>query len=328
MIYPWHQSAWQNIVAHWQNMHHAWLLVGKQGIGKTAFALHFAQALLCEKNSMTHEPCGQCASCHLFLQGNHPDFYTLSPEATEAESSNTRRLPQIKIDAIRAILEPLNQSSVRNGRRVVLINPAQNMNIQAANALLKILEEPPKSVIFILVVHNKDQVLPTIKSRCRLFVLSAPTHEEAIHYLNNLGVDNAQNLLAFHGGAPLFVGQPEIDQLREQLLNWLAQPRLLAALDYSALFDKQKLPLANLLDWLQKWLIDVSLVQQNISPRYYPHHFGSLKNIAVKTNPATLFALLNHIKCLHPYGFHSLNVKMQAESLLTEYLTALSKKAV
>ena len=105
MIYPWHETAWQQLTQHWQNQPNAWLFTGKAGTGKTAFARHFAQALLCETPSEQHQPCGQCSSCHLFLQGTHPDFYALQPEQPETEAGN-RKLLQIKIDAVRAIVYP------------------------------------------------------------------------------------------------------------------------------------------------------------------------------------------------------------------------------
>ena len=71
----------------------------------------------------------------------------------------------------------------------------------------------------------------------------------------------------------------------------------------------KKLPLAVLLDWLHKWLIDMSLATQSMPPLYYPHHASSLQRVAQKTNPATLFALIAQLNRLHPYGHHSLNVK-------------------
>lgn len=326
MIYPWHTNAWQQIIHHWHQQPNAWLLLGKPNTGKSAFAQHFAQALLCETPQASREPCGVCASCHLFASNSHPDFYTLQPDHSD-EHPHSRALFNIKIDAVRAILEPLTQSSMRGGHRVVLINPAESLNTQAANALLKILEEPPESVIFLLVAQHRDRLLATIKSRCRQLVLPSPSHQAALNFVQQQrNLVNAENLLAFHHHAPLFEHTPEQDKLRDELLHLLIEPRLLSILDYATEFDKSKLPLASLLNWLNKWLIDLALAQQNMAALYYPQFAGSLKQIATKTNPATLFRFQATLNTLAPYGHHSLNVRMQTESLLCEYLTFTQNK--
>ena len=166
MIYPWHQQQWRQIAEHWQNRPNAWLFTGRENTGKTEFARFTAQALLCETPKDNHEPCGTCTSCHLFAQKSHPDFYELTPEIPEGEAVG-RKLLQIKIDAVRGIVDGIHLTSVRGGLRVVLVHPAEGMNLQAANSLLKVLEEPPEHVVFLLVTHARDKLLPTIKSRCR-----------------------------------------------------------------------------------------------------------------------------------------------------------------
>ena len=325
MIYPWHESAWRQLAAQWGNRPNAWLLTGRRDTGKTAFARHLAQALLCEQPQAEHQPCGSCPSCHLFAQGSHPDYYELAPELP-AEGESARKLLQIKIDAVRAVLSPLLQSSVRGGLRVVLVQPAETMNTQAANALLKMLEEPPASVVFLLVTHNKDRLLPTIKSRCRPFLLPTPSAEEALGYLKTQNTPQAEALLAFHSGAPLFAAEPEQDAMREELCQLLAKPRLLAMLDYAAAFDKQKWPLAVFLDWLHKWLADIALAQQNLHPLYYPQHQAAIFQVASRTRGAALFQLVHTLNRLSPYGRHTLSVRMQVENLLTGYLAFWQNK--
>ena len=100
----------------------------------------------------------------------------------------------------------------------------------------------------------------------------------------------------------------------------MAAPRLLAVLDYAAAFDKQKQPLAVFLDWLQKWLLDIGLAQQNMPPLYYPASCEQSAAVAGRTTPAALFRLNGRLNELIPYGRHTLSVKMQLEYLLTEYL--------
>ena len=319
MIYPWHQNQWRQLAGHWENRPNAWLFTGKENTGKTAFARFVAQALLCESPREDHQPCGVCASCHLFLQNSHPDFYELTPEIPE-DGAVGRKLLQIKIDAVRDIVENIYLTAVRGGLRVVLVHPAESMNVQAANGLLKALEEPPQHVVFLMVTHARDKLLPTIKSRCRQMVLPAPSRDEALAYLRKEGVDDAESLLAFHSGAPLFAHTPEMDDLREELLTLLAAPRLLVIIDYAAAFDKHKQPLAVFIDWMQKWLLDVGLAQQQMPPLYYPDYAQALSQTASKTDPRRLFALTGRLNALSPYGYHTLSVKMQLEYLLTEYL--------
>lgn len=325
MIYPWQQTTWQQLAEHWPQQPHAWLLHGKAGTGKLAFAQHLAQALLCENPQPQHQPCGHCPSCHLFAQHSHPDLCTLTPEIPEGDNV-ARKLLQIKVDAVRAVLDFIHLSAHRGGQRVVLVHPAESMNTQAANALLKALEEPPPQMVFILVSHNKDALLPTIKSRCRALALPMPTQQQALAYLHAQDQADAEALLAFHGGAPLFADNPAQDDLRAQLLALLAQPRLLALLDYAALFDRQKLPLAILIDWLQKWLLDIGLAQHNRAPLYYPAWQAALNQLAGRTTALPLLALTERLNTLAPYGQHTLNVKMQAEDLLIDYLNFWQQK--
>lgn len=324
MIYPWHTSNWQQLVEHWHNQPNAWLFTGKAGTGKSVFARHVAQALLCEHPLADHAPCGECSSCHLFLQGTHPDFHLIEPE--EVDESNAKKLRQIKIDAVRNLMEGIHLTTVRGGRRIILINPAENMNVQAANALLKILEEPPEKVVFLLVGNSRDKLLPTIKSRCRQMVLTPPSHETALAYLQQQQLPNAADLLAFHSGAPLFSHTPSEDELREELIQLLAKPRLLSLLDYAQAFDKKKQPLATLLDWFQKWLIDVALAQQHLPPLYYPQYQNDIQHTATRTQASALFSLFNTLNHLSPYGQHTLSVKMQAESLFIDYLNFWQNK--
>ena len=159
-------------------------------------------------------------------------------------------------------------------------------------------------------------------------VLPPPSHSQALHYLRERGVAQAEALLAFHSGAPLFEHAPESDELRAELLRLLAAPRLLAILDYAAAFDRQKQPLAVFIGWMQKWLLDVGLAQQKMSPLYYPEYAAQSADTAARTEAAALFALAGRLNALSPYGYHTLSVRMQLEYLLTDYLEFWQNKRV
>lgn len=142
---------------------HAFLFVGASGIGKKQVALAMAQALICEKSVRA---CGVCSSCKRFAQGHHENFLQIKPEKN-----------QIKIDQSRGILDFLSLKAIR-GRRVIVIDDAESLNPQAANSLLKILEEPHEEVFFFLIAPGSVHVLSTIKSRTQVIHFKPLTIEE------------------------------------------------------------------------------------------------------------------------------------------------------
>ncbi|HEM7828030.1 TPA: DNA polymerase III subunit delta', partial [Burkholderia multivorans] len=196
MIYPWQTDDWnrlQQLRAQWP---HALLLHGQAGIGKLQFAQHLARGFLCESPQPNGEPCGTCAACTWFAQGNHPDYRIVLPEALAGEapgaaddakpadaddSGKKTRTPskEIKIEQVRALLDFCGVGSHRGGLRVVVLYPAEALNVAASNALLKTLEEPPPGVVFLLVSARIDRLLPTIVSRCRQWPMSVPAPEAA-----------------------------------------------------------------------------------------------------------------------------------------------------
>ncbi len=193
MIYPWQTDDWgrlQQLRAAWP---HALLLHGQAGIGKLRFAQHLAQGLLCEAPQHDGQPCGTCPACTWFVQGNHPDYRIVLPEAlaaeagfataadekpenADAEDGKKTRAPskEIKIEQVRALLDFCGVGSHRGGLRVVVLYPAEGLNVAAANALLKTLEEPPAGVVFLMVSARIDRLLPTIISRCRQWPMTLP----------------------------------------------------------------------------------------------------------------------------------------------------------
>ena len=156
-----HNESWSRLNARRVRLPHAMLFVGQKSIGKRALAQAFAESLLCEQPQSDQIACGTCPSCLWLSQGNHPDFRLIQPEALaegdeqgEGEGKvDSKKKPsqQITIDQIRGLDDFLHVGTHRHGLRVILIHPAEAMNRSTANSLLKSLEEPAPSTLFILV---------------------------------------------------------------------------------------------------------------------------------------------------------------------------------
>src|SRR5262245_41520568 len=197
-IYKWNEPIWQGLVERIDSLSHGLLFIGPAGVGKVQFAEQFAAWLLCESSqkATATAACGDCPSCQLLASGNHPDIRVLTldeeEEDEDGETKTAKKKPstQIKIDQVRALEDFVYIGSHRQGARVVVIHPAEAMNMAAANSLLKILEEPPANVYFILVSSNQRRLLPTLLSRCRKVVFGQPPKEEAAAWLKAQGVKN------------------------------------------------------------------------------------------------------------------------------------------
>ena len=193
---PWQTEAWQRLQAQRRDgrLPHALLFHGPAGSGKGALARGLAHSLLCREPSPQGEPCGRCRDCTLLAAGTHPDLTLVVPE----EGSR-----QIRIDAIRALVEA-DTLAVEPGRaRIFIVEPAERMGTAAANALLKTLEEPVPGTHMLLVSHNPDQLPITIRSRCQPVRLPLPAAAAAQAWLAEQGVSDADRRLAVTGGAPL-----------------------------------------------------------------------------------------------------------------------------
>ncbi|MGA7748925.1 MAG: DNA polymerase III subunit delta' [Gallionella sp.] len=324
VIYPWQKNDWARLQELRKRPAHGLLFKGAKGIGKLNLAINFAQSLLCQKPDESAFACGKCPSCHWFEQGTHPDYRLLQPEALslDGEESESGKKPskQVSVDQVRGLADFFGMSAHQGGRRVIVIHPAEAMNANAANALLKNLEEPPPGLLFILVSHKPQQLLPTILSRCLSFALPAPDGESATRWLAEQGVKNPSDALAVSGFAPLQAVQLD-EQLgseeRDKLLRAVRQP---AALDVFALAEAlQKTEQVLVVQWLQQWCYDLSSMKLAGKLRYHPGEEVVIKKLIGPIAPLNLARLQKHLQTAKREAQHTLNPKLFFESLLLAY---------
>lgn len=200
---------------------HALLITGQAGLGKFWLAETLAKALLCE----TQNACGECKGCQLLSAGSHPDYRVITLE----EDSQ-----QIKIEQIRSVINWVNQTSQMNGAKVSIISPAHKMNRNSANALLKVMEEPPAGTHLILVSDDPALLLPTIRSRAQQILVSVPSPDVSLAWLESEGElgQDWPTLLSVSGGSPLLA--------LEQAANDSLKTRQIYASLWSDLWNKRK----------------------------------------------------------------------------------------
>jgi DNA polymerase-3 subunit delta' len=209
---PWQAQVWSRLTRQMEDeqLPHALLLTGPQYTGKSLLAMALARALLCAK-PVGGLNCGKCHACHLSASGSHGDFRWLQPEGKSRV---------IKIEQIRKVMEFSNRTAGFGLRKVMVIAPAEGMNINAANALLKLLEEPAANTYIILVCHRLQGLPATIRSRCQLLRLATPPREQSLAWLDRVCGSRAGSdaFLDLGGGRPLLAaqlhGQPAADKLR------------------------------------------------------------------------------------------------------------------
>lgn len=253
---PWLQSAWQQLTnqAAAGKIPHALLLRGPEGIGKRALADQLAVSLICQQTDANGAACEQCRNCQLVAAGSHPDLHVCEPE-TDSKL--------IKIDQIRALAARAALTS-SGGHQVFIIDPADRMNVNAANAILKTLEEPNPGSVLILVASSLSRLPLTVVSRCQQVVLSRPERSEALDWLatqSDAAAEDIELALDAASGSPGLA----LNYLRGELLASFEQ----TAQTLSKLAAGQTEPLAQAtswvddmltdrLDWFSRWLVAIA----------------------------------------------------------------------
>jgi DNA polymerase-3 subunit delta' len=323
---PWHQADFEKLLAARATLPHALLLHGARGIGKLDFARALAQALLCEAPAVGGHACGACGACAWFDAGAHPDYARVEPiEAEEREGEEGEKADKgkkstvIKIEQIRDLTAFVNVGSQRGGRKVIVIHPCEALNPNAANALLKSLEEPPPQTQFILVSHRPHQLLATIKSRCSQLALRAPDSATAAAWLAERGMREPALALAYTGDAPLLaveLGDSEYWGTRAAFLRHLTA-RDLDVL--SASEAARDFPIPHVVTWLQKWAYDVVYFSVLGTVRYNPDQRDAIARVASAVEPLAAMRFYRDMVKQQRIAQHPLNARLFIEHLLLAY---------
>ena len=205
---------------------HAFLFKGPDGVGKKLFAQGLAAALNC-RASIDHHACGQCVSCRKYQSGNHPDFMAIEPDKGA-----------IKIDQVREMIKALSYPPYESVLRIVLLVDVHTMRAEAANSLLKTLEEPPPGNLLILTAEAAKDVLTTISSRCQVIPFFPLAEEQTVEvlYEQHAEIDrNTASMLAkMSEGSPgraLLMYSAELIAVMEKIGGLLTDPE--SSKDYS-----------------------------------------------------------------------------------------------
>ncbi|MEE2803999.1 MAG: hypothetical protein VYB37_06075 [Pseudomonadota bacterium] len=231
-VFPWHHEQLTALAMQQDRLPPGLMICGNRGAGKLRFSLQFARDMLCSEQG---SGCGQCKDCTLVDAGHHPDLHVLTSSAgideldeslaaaaaryipSSAASTTTGR--SITVDQVRKLINALSATSHRNGPKVVLVVTADAMNRNAANAVLKVLEEPTDDTFFVLLASLVNRIPATVRSRCVDIVLTLPQHESLAKYLKSSFTHDAALITRCIERAH---GVPE---LAAQLLNALDNDR-------------------------------------------------------------------------------------------------------
>ena len=314
-LYPWLEQSRDSLIAviNQGRLPHALLLTGQPGLGKGAFSRHLAAQLLCGNRTGTAGPCGHCPGCMQFRAGTHPDFFQVQPE----EDASV-----IKVDQIRQLSVKLSLSSHQGGYQVAVLNPAETMKLNAANSLLKTLEEPSDNTVLILISARPAQLPATVRSRCQQVRIEVPDSQPALDWLQEQGHgEAAQTYLQLAHGAPLeALKQAEIDSIsaRRERFNALVGilenrvSALTVAQGWSKDEDMQGIR------WMREWLMDllrISMAGQINQVRSADLQDG-LSALARRLDSRVMFGLLDRINKTLRLTAGSLNRQLLTEDIL------------
>ena len=310
---------------------HAYLLVGPQGVGRRTLALAFAQFLNCERPDA--DACGECGPCRRIAAGNYPDVRVLDIANDQfiENPGKDYKGKEIPIDQIRALRQDAAFPPYEGRRKVYIIADAERMNASSANSLLKVLEEPPARVTFILIAESSVALLPTVVSRCQLIrctFLRADDIERALVERWGISADRARVLAVLADGrigrALEWAKSEARMEARDRLLDLLPALEagdLLARLDAAETLAKDTALLPELLDLAVYWYRDLLIWKQLADPAVITHRDrqAQIAQLAPQFSDATLGARIEAFEATKESLKRNVNARLALESLFLSF---------
>ena len=330
--YAWHADAWRHAHAALRRGAHALLIAGPSGLGKGEFALNLAASYLCANPDADKGACGACESCHWLAAGTHPDFALVERPTDDDEADKSSgpasggREKPIGVDQIRALTPLISVSAHRDAGKVVIVRPAEALNLAASNALLKSLEEPPAGVLFLLVSDRPALLLATVRSRCQ--TVAVQLHDaSAGAWLKEQGIDDAELRLALAGGAPLQAVAIANDPMWARRRGFLGALASRASEPIGIAESFRDLSPALVLSWLQRWTYDLVIMKFCARVRYHIDLQSEIESAAADLDPVRVTRLHRALLAFQRHVNHPLNARLFLEQMLIEYARATARGA-
>ncbi len=303
---------------------HALLITGPDGLGKEDFSREIARALTCRETGPDGRACGHCVACALDAGDNHPDHSGVYLQEDASE---------IRVDQIRKLTADLGLKSHGGGYKVAILNPADRMNPNAANSLLKTLEEPTDNTVLLLISENPARLPATIRSRCQRIPMEPPDIKQALDWLERHGVEGDHELLLLvAAGSPLRAkefAQSNMMELRQKSWDQLDDLAKGAADPLEIAEQWAKGDVMTGIGWFTDWLMDMIRLKLSPDPPMLrnPDLQESFSNIAGGIDHGTLFDLLDRALEARRLVLTPVNQRLLLEDQLIAWTEANSPRA-